>query len=61
MDCAYQASDAVAEKIVSLADDYARQIVALLPDRLPPRQELPEGISGALLSASSLTLRVRDE
>lgn len=44
-----KARPAVAEKVIVLADDYARWIVASLP-QAESEQMLTEGISGALLS-----------
>ena len=49
----------MAEKIVTLADDYARRIVDSLP-QVPPEM-LTEGISGALLSFLAAAAGVLDE
>jgi hypothetical protein len=57
---ATKAPEAVAEKIVALADDYARQIVASLP--VESEALLTEGISGALLSfLADVVVVVSDE
>jgi hypothetical protein len=48
MDMPAGVRDAVAERIVSLADDYAARIVAAIPSTSDA--ELHAGISGAMLS-----------
>ena len=48
MDVLLALLDPVAEKVVTLADDYATQIVQSIPEST--EDDLREGIAGALLS-----------